>query len=390
MEYERVLHGRFADTEGVYEAYVGVSKGKIAKISDNELKGRDFISILQPHYIFPAFIDTHVHLREPGWEQKEDFATGSAAALNGGVKTVLDMPNLPEPIDTLERLEKKIALAQGMLVDIRHFAMATNAGEIKKMARLAVGYKIYTAKSTGDSIMSWDAIEKASSIIASVDKPATFHCEDKSLFTGATRHSDARPRESEILAIEKALGVVEKTGVEANIAHVSTEEGARFCREAEVMHEVTPHHAFFTKEQESPLLKMNPPLREKRDCDALLRALREGNCMLATDHAPHTLKEKQGINPPSGVPGLDTYGLFVSWLLKEKWVSPRAIAKVTSHNAARFFSLPGGRIAEGAPAAFTVIGTEGSTIVHNSDVKTKCGWTPFDGITMPGKVIRVG
>jgi len=132
MEYERVLHGRFADTEGVYEAYVGVSKGKIAKISDNELKGRDFISILQPHYIFPAFIDTHVHLREPGWEQKEDFATGSAAALNGGVKTVLDMPNLPEPIDTLERLEKKIALAQGMPVDIRHFAMATKPGRNKE------------------------------------------------------------------------------------------------------------------------------------------------------------------------------------------------------------------------------------------------------------------
>lgn len=384
-----MVHGRFADAEGVYEAYVGINNGKIAKISDNELKSRDFISILQSHYIFPAFIDSHVHLREPGWEQKEDFATGSAAALNGGVKTVLDMPNLPEPIDTLERLESKIALAQGAPVDIRHFAMASRLDEITKMARLAVGYKIYTAKSTGDSVMSWDAIEKAASTIALLDKPATFHCEDESLFTNAPRHSDARPRESEINAIEKALGIIDKTGVKANIAHVSTEDGAKLCKEAEVMHEVTPHHAFFTREQESPLLKMNPPLREKKDCDALLRALREGNCMLATDHAPHTLQEKRSASVPSGVPGLDTYGLFVSWLLKEKWVSPRAVAKVTSHNAARFFSLPGGRIEEGAPAAFTVIGTEGTTTIHNKDMKTKCGWTLFDGFAFPGKVMRV-
>ena len=391
MDYDRVIHGRIADTiDGVYEGYVGISNGVIQKVSGKELRSHDVTTILQDHYIFPAFIAPHVHLREPGWEHKEDFLTGSEAAVNGGVHTVLDMPNLPEPATTPERLLRKIALARKAKVDVRHFAGIGNLDFIRENARLAVGYKIYTAKSTGGMALDRENAEKACRIIAATGKPVTFHCEDEALFTQSESHTDARPPDSEVSAISKASDIIRKTHVNGNIAHVSTKEGLGIAREQGLMHEVTPHHIYFNRDTAAgPLFKANPPLRSRSDSAALLESVRRGECMLATDHAPHTLEEKMSPNPPSGMPGLDTYGNFVLWLLRAKYVSPGAAAKITSYNAARFFNIAGGRIAEGFPAKFTVLGTQGETVIRNADMKTKCGWTPFDGVTFPGKIIRL-
>ncbi|MBS3054408.1 MAG: amidohydrolase family protein [Candidatus Aenigmarchaeota archaeon] len=391
MDYDRVIHGRIVDpVTSVQEAYVGINGGIIRKVSGKELRSPDITTILQDHYIFPAFIDPHVHLREPGWEHKEDFLTGSEAALNGGVHTVLDMPNLPEPVTTPERLLRKVALARKAKVDVRHFAGVGNIDLIRENARLAVGYKIYTAKSTGGMMLDRENAEKACRIIAATGKPVTFHCEDEALFTQSEFHGDARPPESEVSAIVKAADLIRKTHVNGNIAHVSTKEGLAAVRESNLMHEITPHHLYFNRESAAgPLFKVNPPLRSRADSAALVDSVRRGECMLATDHAPHTMAEKLSSDPPSGMPGLDTYGNFVLWLLRAKYVSPAAAAKITSYNAARFFSIAGGRIAEGFPAKFTILGTEGETVIRNGDMKTKCGWTPFDGVTFPGKIIRL-
>ncbi len=391
--FDIVISGKCVDPiNGVFDAFVGVRNGKIERLSDKGIDGKIYVQLTSSQLLFPGFIDPHVHLREPGWEHKEDFETGSKAAIHGGVTAVGDMPNLPEPIINKERLLKKMALAKKSLIDIVHFGgVGKELGEINNLAPLVPAFKIYTAKSTGElTLGSWNNIEEAARIISKLGKPITFHCEEQPIID----KDPSRPREAEIVAVKKVIALCRKHGIKANIAHISVKESAEIVNEnmgqMQLTCEVTPHHMFFTKNDvKNSLLKMNPPLREKKDCEALIKSVRDGSCMLATDHAPHTIAEKNSSNP-AGVPGLDTYGNFVLWLMVEKKASPETLSKVTSLNAARYLSLNDrARIKEGSAADLVILDKKGSTDIRNTDMKTKCGWSPFDGITFPGRISAV-
>jgi dihydroorotase len=236
----------------------------------------------------------------------------------------------------------------------------------------------------------------------------SFHCEDPVLLEAhrnESTHERRRPAACEISATRFALQMIEKHRLTGKLCHYSVGEGLPLIREArqhglKVTCEVTPHHLFFDQEQITDAnrgrMQMNPPLRAAGDRAALLEALRDGTLdYLATDHAPHTLEEKG--NPhrcPSGQPHLDTYGPFVTWLIAEQGFTPERIADVCCANPGDFVNryvapLRFGRIEPGYTASFTVLNLSRPTTIRREDLRTKCGWSPFEGWTFPGSVEAV-
>jgi dihydroorotase len=233
----------------------------------------------------------------------------------------------------------------------------------------------------------------------------SFHCEDPLILDAsrdAATHEQRRPARAEISATQFALQLIEKYDLQGKLCHFSTGEGlkdviAAKARGVRVTCEVTPHHLFFDDtmlNNENRLwLQMNPPLREREDRLAMIDALRSGAIdYLATDHAPHSLDEKK--KGTSGVPHLDTYGAFTTWLMTEHGFTPQQIARVCAANPGRFVRpyLPQnyghgfGRVEEGYVASLTVLDLKTPYNVTRGSLKTKCGWSPFEGFTFPGSV----
>ena len=351
------------------------------------------------YHIFPGLIDAHVHLRDPGATHKEDFATGTRAALAGGVTTVLDMPNNPQPTTTRETLEEKRAVAQKKAVcDYGFFIGGTqgNLGEIGETG--AVGVKLYMGATTGDLLVT-DFDSSYRHFAASHRLPIVVHAEDNEalqFFATGARHSEKRPPVAAALAVARALALAEATGRQLHIAHLSTASELALVKAAKVRGvnvscEVTPQHLFLSSEDEERLGSfgiVNPPLRSPDDVRALWENLAECD-MIATDHAPHTLEEKQSLKPPSGMPGLETMLPLLLDAANEKRLSLQAIARLTSRNPARVFHLARkGEIAPSYDADLTFIKLDEEYVLQKP-WQTKCNWSPFEGNRVRGKIARV-
>lgn len=355
------------------------------------------------YHILPGLIDAHVHLRDPGATPKEDFATGTRAALAGGVTTLLDMPNNPQPTTTREALAEKHALAQAKAVcDFGFFVGATaeNAGwEMSDWD--AVGVKLYMGVTTGDLLVTdFDSTYRHFS--AAHHLPIVVHAEDNAalkFFAGdssRTRHSAKRPAISAALAVSRAIALAEETGRQLHIAHLSTAREIELVKSAKargvrVTCEVTPHHLFLSTDDEMRLGAfgvVNPPLRSPGDVRALWDNL--AHCeMIATDHAPHTIAEKQSGKPPSGMPGLETLLPLLLNAAHEKRLSLQDIARLTSRNPARVFHLARkGEIASGFDADLTFVKLDEDYTLQKP-WQTKCNWSPFEGTRVQGKIARV-
>ena len=351
------------------------------------------------YHILPGLIDAHVHLRDPGATHKEDFATGTRAALAGGVTTVLDMPNNPQPTTTRETLEEKRAVAQKKAVcDYGFFIGGTqgNLGEIGETG--AVGVKLYMGATTGDLLVT-DFDSSYRHFAASHRLPIVVHAEDNEalqFFATGARHSEKRPPVAAAMAVARALALAEATGRQLHIAHLSTASElalvqAAKARGVNVTCEVTPQHLFLSTEDEERLGAfgiVNPPLRSPDDVRALWENLSDCD-MIATDHAPHTLEEKQSLKPPSGMPGLETMLPLLLTAANEKRLSLRDIARLTSRNPARVFHLARkGEIAPGYDADLTFIKLDEEYVLQKPWL-TKCNWSPFEGKRVRGKIARV-
>ena len=354
--------------------------------------------------IFPGFGDIHIHAREDaGGSQtyKEDFTTISAAAIHGGVVQVADMPNNPvAPIDdasysTKEQLTKKSDVTITLYAGI---------GPQTRPLKRHVPYKAFMGPSVGDLFFS--SKQQLEDVIVNYrGKNVSFHCEDPAILEAnkdAPFHELKRPASAEISATEFALYLIEKYDLTGKLCHYSTRDGlpliaAAKGRGVKVTCEATPHHLFFDTTMITPenrqWLQMNPPLRSEEDRIALIAALKSGLVdYVATDHAPHTLEEK--IAGASGVPHLDTLGAFATWLMAEQNFSPTDIARVFSYNPGQFVRefLPQslgkgfGLIAPGYVGSLTVLDPKRPYLVTRDSVKTKCGWSPFEGYTLPGSV----
>ena len=416
MLHELVVEGAIVTPGRILDAQIGIDGGHIKELKKQGLKGEREIEA-RGSLIFPGFIDLHAHLREDGsheWDYKEDFKSGTAAALHGGITTVVDMPNTPSPGTSAERIRDKKGLARAKskgLVDILfHGAVAeSNLNALAEMQNEVVAYKLYLAE-TGGLFIDADTLPKALKTIETISKPAVIHCEDQHIIDSRREefksrreaekkhkelHSELRPAEAELSAVKHVLASASaSSGIKINIAHVSVYDTVDLIkRNTKIYCEVTPHHLFFTRGDvmtKESFLKTNPPLRTEENRLRLLAAFKEGRIdFLATDHAPHTREEKARdiLDAPAGVPNLDTYGNFVTWLIVDCDIHPTLIARVCAYNPALFLGLNDrGRIEVGKRANLTILDIQKRVKISSEHLYTKCGWSPFEGYEFPGAV----
>lgn len=353
-------------------------------------------------YVLPGVIDAHVHLRDPGATHKEDWATGTRAALAGGVTTVLDMPNNPIPTTTRHAVAAKNAIARAKAVcDYGLFVGATpgNYADIGDMG--GVGVKLYMGATTGDLLVT-DFDATFHHFGAPHNLPIVVHAEDDEAlrFYSAehadARHSEKRPPLAAAVAVSRALALAESTGRQLHIAHLSTVQEleqvvAARTRGVHVTFEVTPQHLFLSTEDEErlgPFGIVNPPLRSLEHVRALWHDRAYWD-MVATDHAPHTLEEKTSARPPSGMPGLETMLPLLLGAANEGRLSLNDIARLTARNPARVFHLRSkGEIAPGHDADLTLVRLD-EEYTLGKPWQTRCNWSPFEGRHVRGKIARV-
>ncbi len=386
------VEGNIVNKDKVFRGRIEIDQsGMIDKIG--EPKG-DADFIFEDELIFPGFIDLHVHAREDAshtQDYKEDFISSGVAAISGGVTAFAEMPNNPvPPIDDKSYAEKK-ELTKKSPVPVLLYA---GIGPKTKPLSSKVPYKVFMGKSVGD--LFFTTLEELESVIKNYKgQYVSFHCEDPEILEEKTHeltHELQRPREAEISGIDFALKLIEKYNIFGKICHVSTIGGIQKIIEAKkrgvnVTVEVTPHHLYFAKANKN--LQVNPPIRDVEDCAALIKLLKRGDIdFLATDHAPHTKEEKKkGV---SGMPHLDTYGPFIAWLIKEHGFTQEEIARVCAYNPGVFLNsfMPEkyGETKEGYVGSLTVINMNKPVRIKKEMLKTKCGWSPFLGVTFPGSV----
>jgi dihydroorotase len=398
-----IIEGQLADIEGVRHGQIAIENGVITAVGAG--LGTPTHVFGPSCLIFAGMGDIHIHAREDvtGKEtHKETFACASAAALHGGVLHVADMPNNPAaPIDDATYAIKEALLRKQNLPVV--FTLYAGIGPGTRPLQRAVPYKAYMGPSVGE--LYFTSLEQLETTLANyAGQAVSFHCEDPVLLEqhqGAATHEARRPPECELSATRFALAMIEKYRLVGKLCHYSVGEGLPLIRAAKakgvpVTAEVTPHHLFFDTAQITPAnrswMQMNPPLRSPSDRRAMLEALRDGTAdYLATDHAPHTLAEKErGV---SGQPHLDTYGPFVTWMLVEQGFKPERIAAICSANPGTFVNPyqkeKWGRLQPGYIGSLTVLDLQTPTTIRREELKTKCGWSPFEGVTFPGGVAAV-
>jgi dihydroorotase len=320
----------------------------------------------------PGLVDVHVHLREPGGEHKEDMASGSAAALAGGVVLVLDMPNTYPPIVRRGALEIKRQLAgEKALCDVGFFmgAAETNAAEAAALADETVGLKIYLDNTYGPLRMRDLPALLAHFRTWPAHRPIAVHAEG--------------------LSAAMAIGLARSFGRRLHLCHVSRADEIALIRAAkasgaDVTCEVAPHHLFLTDADArrlGPYGSMKPPLASEEDRAALWANLEVVDC-IATDHAPHTREEKEGDSPPPGVPGLETMLPLLLTAVAAGRLTVERLVELTSTAPRRIFGLP-------EPAdTWVEVDPDARYTLSGNGLHTKCGWTPFEGLAAQGRVRR--
>jgi dihydroorotase len=361
----------------------------------------------------PGVIDPHVHMRDLGQSHKETWATGSAAALAGGVTTVFDMPNTVPATTDEAGLDAKRAAA-GKTPIRRAFYFGAAPGKLKSVEKLIMsrpedvaGIKLFMAGSSSNEVVD-DPGEMTDyfALAARFGVVVAVHAEDQELIASAGRlvanpgpadHGRCRPREAAVRAAERAIAVAARTGARLYLCHVSTEEELHLIREAKqsvtLFCEVTPHHAFLDESimaRAGSLAKVNPPLRTPRDRESVVRALADGTAdTVGSDHAPHTLPEKERTysHAPSGFPGLETSIAVLTTLLRDQVFDITRLVDLTSRNAARIFALKSrGSLDTGALGDVTLIDLNRKWVVKSSEFRSKAHYSPFDGTTLTGRV----
>ena len=381
--------------EKIVSTYIKTQKRKL-------IDGKGYLAL-------PGPIDTHVHFRVPGGEHKETWETGCLSAKFGGVTTVFDMPNTNPALTTVDGIEKKTKHIGNPEINYRFWFGATpnNISEIieaRKDPRI-IGVKVYMGSSTGDLLVCEDSdIRKIFLACAEHGITVAVHAEDEALMrkniaslgrpARVSDHCVIREPQVEISAVRRALKLQRETGCRLYFCHLSTPKSLELVRDAkdsgaEVFTEVCPHHILLSSEKvqgdSGAYFKMNPPLRGAQDI-AIMQdyVCREGFVdTIGSDHAPHTREEKENKEyekVQSGVPGVQTILPLLLTFMLERFIPIDHFVDLTSRNAAKIFKLGSkGDITHGHDADIVLADTDHERIIQNSEMATKCRWTPFDG-----------
>lgn len=352
------------------------------------------------HTLLPGIIDLHVHAREDTTAThayKETFRSAGEAAIHGGVTAFAEMPNNPvPPVDDTSYLAKRELATRSCAVDVLLYA---GLGPRTQPLSFKVPYKAYMGQSVGELFFEDDAT-LLEALRRYPGQLVAFHAESPTVLARCRdqpTHVERRPPEAELEAVETAIRFAEEVGIEAHICHLSTAGGLDRIRAARerglaITCEVTPQHLYYDYDncehyQDPGFLQCNPPIRTPADRRGLLEGFLAGDIdYLATDHAPHSLDENRtGI---SGMPHLDTYGPFLFWL-REQGASWARLLEASSRGPGKFLSrfLPDryGTIEAGAVGSLTVL-QERQHAVRRDELRTRAGWSPFEGHTFLGRV----
>ena len=398
--------GQVMTPGGLVSADLGVRGGKLAAIGAfAAAQGGQVIEAAGLH-VLPGVIDAHVHFREPGLTRKEDFETGSRAAVLGGVTAVFEMPNSDPATVSADLLLDKMKRADGrMRCDYAFYigGTAENAGMLGDLERLpgCAGVKIFMGASTGSLLLADD--EGLTRALASGTRRISFHAEDEdrlqarkalALSGRPETHPVWRDAACARIAGERLMRLARAAGRKVHVLHATTaDEMPVYAAHRDIATvEVTVNHLSMTApdcyERIGNFAQMNPPIREKAHQDALWAAVRSGLIdAIGSDHAPHLPAEKRGVYPqtPSGMPGVQT---LVPMMLSHVAAGRLSLARfcdLTSAGPARIYGVAcKGRIAEGYDADFTIVDLKAKRTLRSEDMASKCGWTQFDGVEATG------
>lgn len=395
-----IKNARIAQLDGsTVEGDVLCKDGKIAKIDGSIDTSADEIIDAAGRLLLPGVIDPQVHFREPGNEHKEDLGSGSRAAVRGGVTSFLEMPNTSPPTTDQAALDRKLQLAAEKSVANYGFFIGATPENLESLNSVspACGIKIFMGSSTGTLLVNRrDDLDR---IFGNGTRLIAVHAEDetrieerKKEFAGRTDyavHSEIRDNQTAVLATELALELSKKYQRRLHILHLSTHEEVEILRKdkpAWVTAEVIPNHLLLNVadyEKKGSLVQMNPPIRQAEDNEALWQGLRDGVIdFIATDHAPHTLEEKNQPYPksPAGMPGVETSLPLMLTEMKKGRCDLAQIQKWMCYGPAESYRIPNkGKILEGWDADLTLVDLENTRPVRNEEVFSRVGWSPYEG-----------
>lgn len=354
----------------------------------------------------PAGIDLHVHFREPGLTHKENFKTGRKAAFLGGINTVFDMPNTNPVTDTLENWHMKNKLAHRSPTDEENRAntvkvynvaglteqSAKDPWKLIELASHAKVLKVFLANSTGNLYISPDSLERALDALASMTNPplVMFHAEDQSLIKPTSnwkKHERNRPIEAELLAVQRVLEYRRTYDIPMHATHISSGKVAELLSsQYKITWDVTPKHLFFSTKN-MKLFKnfgvMNPPLRDPSNQEWLYSLfVKEKIPVIASDHSPHTLQEKN--DPISGAPAVqELYPLLIDQMLREH-ITKRYVERLMFYNPLSILT----NIGISVPKIEFYVNPFQETHITKDWIASKCKWSLWEGATLRGVILR--
>jgi dihydroorotase len=379
--------------------------GKVKAVGKNIVPDKNTVIIdAKGLFVCPGLIDMHVHLREPGREDKETIATASRAAAKGGITTIVGMPNTVPNADNQTVVHYVVTKAkEEAIVNVYPVGSVTKHSQGKELAEIGDLKRAgaVAVSDDGSPIVNMDVYRKALQYLKMWNLPLISHSEDIDLSKGGVMHEGivstilglpGIPAIAESISVAREIALCEDTGTPIHFTHISTKQSLDFIREAKsrkvkVTCDTCPHYFTLTDEAVygyNPLAKVNPPLRSKEHMDAVKEGLRNNVIdVITTDHAPHLLVEKylEFDNCASGISGVETsVGLVMTHLVKEKVITIQQMVEKMSANPAKILSLKGkGSLAVGNDADVTIIDPNGEETIDVRKFESKGKNTPFNG-----------
>lgn len=417
MKKVLIKNAKIVNEGEIFEGDVFIEEGIITEIASSISAKSPNLSIIdaEGNYLMPGVIDDQVHFREPGLTHKETIATGSKAAVAGGITSFIEMPNTQPQTTTIDLLEEKYKLAANTSYANYAFMFGgtnDNLEEIKKIDPKKVpALKLFLGSSTGNMLVDdeqvLEKIFKESPVLIAA------HCEDektiqKNLQECVERYGDdipielhpkIRSEEACYLSSSKAVALAKKTGARLHVFHLSTAkelklfENKKPLKDKKITAEVCVHHLWFNDSdyaKKGTFIKWNPAVKTKEDQDTLLKALIEDKIdVIATDHAPHTREEKKNVytKAPSGGPLVQHALPAMLQMHHQGKISLEKIVEKMCHNPAILFDIEKrGFIREGYKADLVIVDLNAPWAVQPGNTLYKCGWSPFEGITFKSRV----
>ncbi len=391
-----------------------ISQGKIVLDPAVHTSAEETIDATGLH-LLPGVIDDQVHFRDPGLTHKEDLHTGSRACAAGGVTTFLEMPNTNPATITCDELHKKLELASGKsIVNYGFYIGATpdNVAELQQ-AKRTPGIKIFIGSSTGNLLV--DKQEALERIFAETTLPICAHCEDEETVQNNAAaldggkciedHSKIRNHEAAVIATRRAMDLAIRHNHHFHVLHVSTDQECELLREYQqqvtdpakrvISAEACPHHLLFNiddYQRLGSLVQMNPSIKTKADNERLWQALQRGEIqVIATDHAPHTLEEKDQPYPqsPSGLPAVEnSLALMLNAVNQGRLTLERMVECMCEAPADIWKIVNKGKIEEGYDADLVLVDMNLEKTILNENQRAKAGWSPWHGVSLTGWPVK--